>query len=170
MRLLRELSRRKLRTALTITGITIGIWALVVFSSMANKINDLVGQGAEFYADRIVVTDGEAFGTSPMRLADVDAIAGLDGVAAAEPRIELRWKSDPEVGFGVQDLVAGTVPVLLPIVSTVLFLVIGSVLMRPRYLLLDAVLVGAVVIACSSNGSAPAASPAAICVAACSHR
>jgi putative ABC transport system permease protein len=110
MRLLRELSRRKLRTALTITGITIGIWALVVFSSMANKINDLVGQGAEFYAGRIVVTDGEAFGTSPMRLADVDAIAGLDGVAAAEPRIELPWKSDPEVGFGVQDLVAGTVP------------------------------------------------------------
>jgi len=38
MRLLRELSRRKLRTTLTITGITIGIWALVVFSSMANKI------------------------------------------------------------------------------------------------------------------------------------
>jgi hypothetical protein len=33
MRLLRELSRRKLRTVLTITGITIGIWALVVFSS-----------------------------------------------------------------------------------------------------------------------------------------
>lgn len=31
MRLLRELSRRKLRTALTMTGITIGIWALVVF-------------------------------------------------------------------------------------------------------------------------------------------
>ena len=48
MRLLRELSRRKLRTALTITRITIGIWALVVFSSMANRINDLVGQGAEF--------------------------------------------------------------------------------------------------------------------------
>ena len=31
MRLLRELSPRKLRTALTIAGITIGIWALVVF-------------------------------------------------------------------------------------------------------------------------------------------
>ena len=39
MRLFRELSRRKLRTALTITGITIGIWALVVFSSMANMIS-----------------------------------------------------------------------------------------------------------------------------------
>lgn len=32
MRILRELSRRKLRTSLTITGITIGIWALVVLS------------------------------------------------------------------------------------------------------------------------------------------
>jgi hypothetical protein len=37
MRLLRELSRRKLRTTLTISGITIGIWALVVVSSMATR-------------------------------------------------------------------------------------------------------------------------------------
>jgi ABC-type antimicrobial peptide transport system permease subunit len=69
MTLLRELSRRKLRTTLTIVGITIGIWALVVFSSMANQINGLVGMGSDFFADKIVLTDGEAFGTSPMRLA-----------------------------------------------------------------------------------------------------
>ena len=43
MTLLRDLSRRKLRTTLTIVGITIGIWAFVVFSSMANQINGLVG-------------------------------------------------------------------------------------------------------------------------------
>ncbi|MBA2557140.1 MAG: hypothetical protein H0V12_07355 [Chloroflexi bacterium] len=42
MTLLRELSRRKLRTTLTIVGITSGIWALVVFSSMANQINSLM--------------------------------------------------------------------------------------------------------------------------------
>lgn len=35
MRLLRNLGRRKLRTALTVTGITIGIWALVVFGATA---------------------------------------------------------------------------------------------------------------------------------------
>ena len=46
MRLLRQLMRRKLRTTLTILGITIGIWALVVFSSMANKINSLVAGAA----------------------------------------------------------------------------------------------------------------------------
>jgi hypothetical protein len=33
-------------TSLTILGITIGIWALVVFGSMANKINALVSGGA----------------------------------------------------------------------------------------------------------------------------
>ena len=65
MSLLRNLARRRLRTALTILGITIGIWALVVFSSMANQINSLVGMGSDFYADKIVVTDGEAFSTTP---------------------------------------------------------------------------------------------------------
>jgi putative ABC transport system permease protein len=110
MSLLRELSRRKLRTTLTIVGITIGIWALVVFSSKANKINGLVGMGTEFYADKIVVTDGEAFGTSPMRLADAEAIGGLDGVAAVDPQIQFLWDPDPSVGFGVPDLLTGLVP------------------------------------------------------------
>jgi len=110
MRLLRELSRRKLRTSLTVIGITIGIWALVVFSSMANQINGLVGMGTEFYADKIVVTDGEAFGSSPMRLAAADTITALDDVAAVEPKIEFLWESDPPVGFSTPHLVTGVIP------------------------------------------------------------
>ena len=110
MRLLRELSRRKLRTTLTIIGITIGIWALVVFSSMANQINGLVGMGSDFYADKIVVTDGEAFGTSPMRIADATVIAGIAGVAAVQPKVEILWDPDPSVGFGVPNIVTGVVP------------------------------------------------------------
>ncbi len=61
MRLLRELSRRKLRTTVTNVAITIGIWPLVVFSSMANQINGLVGMGTEFYSNE--------------RLGDVKAVA-----------------------------------------------------------------------------------------------
>ena len=110
MRLLRELSRRKLRTSLTIVGITIGIWALVVFSSMANQINGLVGIGAEFYAGRIVVTDGEAFGGSPMRLTDANTIASVDGVAAVDPRVEIMWEADPAVGFSVPESLNGGIP------------------------------------------------------------
>ena len=57
IRLFRELSRRKLRTTLTIIGITIGIWALVVFGALANQINGLVSGGSEFFADKIPIVD-----------------------------------------------------------------------------------------------------------------
>ena len=110
MRILRELSRRKLRTSLTITGITIGIWALVVFSSLANQINGLVGLGSEYFADKIVVTDGVAFGSSPMRLDDVEIIAGLDGVGAVQPKVEIPWNPDPAIGFGAPEFLVGTIP------------------------------------------------------------
>ena len=110
MRLFRELSRRKLRTTLTIIGITIGIWALVVFSSMASQMNSLVGMGSDFYADKVVVTDGEAFGTSPMSLASTETIAALDDVAAVAPRVEFLWEADPPVGFSTPHLVLGTIP------------------------------------------------------------
>jgi putative ABC transport system permease protein len=56
------------------------------------------------------VTDGEAFGTSPMRLADAEIIAGLEGVAAVQPKVELLWDPDPAVGFGAPDLIVGLVP------------------------------------------------------------
>jgi hypothetical protein len=94
MRLIRELSRRKLRTTLTVLGITIGIWSLVVFSSMANRINGFVGRGSDFYAGKIIVTDGKQFGTSPIGLAAKDAIAVLPGVAAVDPQVQVLWNRD----------------------------------------------------------------------------
>ncbi len=103
MRLLRELSRRKLRTTLTILGITIGIWALVVFSSMANKINALVEGGSQYYADKILVTDGSSFGTAPMSLESADTIRDLDGVAAVDAQIQLLFDEEPSVSFGIPD-------------------------------------------------------------------
>ena len=81
MRILRELSRRKLRTSLTVIGITIGIWALVVFSSMANQINGLVGMGSEFYADKIgaacdrIIRMRDGLVVADERVADVRAVA-----------------------------------------------------------------------------------------------
>ena len=110
MRLLRELSRRKLRTTLTILGITIGIWALVVFSSMANKINALVEGGSQYYADKIIVTDGSAFGTAPMSLAAADTIGDLDGVAAVDAQIQLLFDEEQGVSFGIPDLIIGAIP------------------------------------------------------------
>jgi len=110
MQLLRELSRRKLRTTLTILGITIGIWALVVFSSMANKINALVEGGSQYYADKIIATDGSAFGTAPMSLESADTIRDLDGVAAVDAQIQLLWDEEASVSFSLPDMVIGAIP------------------------------------------------------------
>jgi putative ABC transport system permease protein len=110
MQLLRELSRRKLRTTLTILGITIGIWALVVFSSMANKINALVEGGSQYYADKIIATDGSAFGTAPMSLDSADTIRDLDGVAAVDAQIQLLWDEEASVSFSLPDMVIGAIP------------------------------------------------------------
>jgi len=110
MRLIRELLRRKLRTSLTILGITIGIWSLVVFSSMANKINSFVDAGSAMYAGKIIVTDGQSFGTTPIRLDAVEDIAALDGVAAVDPQVQVFWTPDEGISFGVPKTVTGLLP------------------------------------------------------------
>jgi len=112
MRLLRQLSRRKLRTTLTILGITIGIWALVVFSSMANKINALVAGGSQYFEGKILVTDASNLavgaGFTPMRTETADEIRDLDGVAAAAGEVQLIF--DPEANaFGGAQTIVGTV-------------------------------------------------------------
>src|SRR4051812_29453174 len=111
MRLLRELSRRKLRTTLTIVGITIGIWSLVVFSSLANRLNSFVDAGSGIYAGKIIVTDGESFGTSPMPLTAAGDIAGLVGVAAVDPQVQFPWDvTASDVSFGLSKSVVGRIP------------------------------------------------------------
>ncbi len=110
MRTLRNLSRRKLRTGLTIAGITIGIWALVVFSAMAAKINSLVDSGSEFFAGKVVVTDtsGGAHATTPMDISIADDIAAMEGVAFAYPRVVLAL--DHEQGMYSSDVILASEP------------------------------------------------------------
>jgi putative ABC transport system permease protein len=105
MRMLRELGRRRLRTSLTIVGIAIGIWALVVFSSMANKINALVDGGSAYYADKIAVSDGgvAGFGGAPMQVDLLDDIAAVDGVDVVVPSVTLLVEDIAGVSFGTPD-------------------------------------------------------------------
>lgn len=114
MSLFRNLARRKLRSTLTIVGITIGIWALVVMSSMANKIGALVEGGSNYYQDKIIVTDASniavGFGFTPMPLETADRILAIPGVDVTVPEVGMLL--DPEPGgaaFGIPDLVSGAV-------------------------------------------------------------
>jgi putative ABC transport system permease protein len=91
MKLLRNLGRRKVRTALTILGITIGIWALVVFGSMANKINDLVAGGSEYYKGKLTVSaKGGVMGFGgPLAISTADQLARLPGVDVVVPGVTM---------------------------------------------------------------------------------
>jgi len=110
MRMIRELGRRRLRTSLTIVGIAIGIWALVVFSSMANKVNALVEGGSRYYADKIAVSDGgvAGFGGAPMQMTMLDQIGSVDGVDVVVPSVTLLVENIAGVSFGVPDQIAAT--------------------------------------------------------------
>jgi putative ABC transport system permease protein len=112
MRLLRDLGRRKLRSTLTISGIAIGIMALVVFGSMANKMNALIGGGSKYYADKDIVSVGSMYSGNiqPLSLADVDKVAHVDGVAAATPSIEMMLDDTSATTMGTPEMIGGVVP------------------------------------------------------------
>jgi putative ABC transport system permease protein len=113
MHLLRNLGRRKLRTTLTILGITIGIWALVVFGSMANKINALVAGGSQFYDGKVTVSAkgaGMGFG-SPVAISAGDRIAALDGVDVVVPGVTMLLSDDAtSMSMSMPEMIDGQLP------------------------------------------------------------
>jgi putative ABC transport system permease protein len=114
MSLVRNLIRRKLRTSLTIIGISVGIWALVVMSSMANKIGSLVEGGSTYFGDKIIVSDASSpafgLGFTPIPISIVDMVAAVQGVAVAVPQIQLPVELEvSSTGFGIPDFIVGAV-------------------------------------------------------------
>ncbi len=110
MRTLRGVFRRKLRVFLTIFGITIGVLALVVMGSMAEKMNMLVSGGTRYYSDKVTVQAAGTglFGSSPLSLTKRDAILAVPGVA--EVSASVGSLVDPEQGasFGMPDMIIGS--------------------------------------------------------------
>jgi putative ABC transport system permease protein len=112
MHYLRNLGRRKLRTTLTVLGITIGIWALVVFGSMANKIDALVSGGSTYYADKVIVSDGSGgtggFSAVPMSMAVADQLKVVPGVDVVAPTVMMLMDEQPSgVNMGIPPMIGG---------------------------------------------------------------
>ena len=115
MQHLRDLGRRKVRTTLTILGITIGIWALVVFGSMANKINALVEGGSEYYAGKLTLSEASTgslggFAAAPMSIGTVHAVAAVQGVDVAFPVVMMLLEEQGSaMTMGVPPMINGGV-------------------------------------------------------------
>ncbi len=110
MRTIKSVFRKKLRSALTIFGIAIGVFALVVMGGMAEKINLLVDGGVEFYKEKVIVSDkSDQFGNGrPMSLSRLRNLERVPGVARGSASINMLLDEDEKsMGMGPPPLVMG---------------------------------------------------------------
>lgn len=109
MAVLRNIFRRKLRAFLTISGITIGVFALVVMGSMAEKINLLVDGGLRYYGDKVTVASDASGGTfgAPLSLTKIDEIEQVQGVAAASASVMMLIDDEQGLTMGVPPMIMG---------------------------------------------------------------
>ena len=92
MKTLRNIFRNKGRAILTILGVTIGIFAIVVMGSLAERLNLLVSNAVKYYGAQIFVNDASSNpigGSQPVSLSNEQAIATTPGVKAVFPSISL---------------------------------------------------------------------------------
>jgi putative ABC transport system permease protein len=112
MRIFRNVFRRKTRAFLTIFGITIGVFALVVMGSMAEKINLLIDGGNRYYSDKVVVTDGSAgtagFTMTPIGVSRVPEVEGVPGVVRASASIWMLLDDSGGMSMGVPQGIVGS--------------------------------------------------------------
>lgn len=93
--IVRNLTRRKLRSFLTISGIVIGIVALTTMGALANNFNALLDGGAKYYAGYVPVGDASSNGVTSgavIPLSKGMEIAAVPGVAQVFPTITVAAK------------------------------------------------------------------------------
>ena len=115
MEIIRNLTRRKLRNTLTISGIVIGVLALVTMGAMAEKFNALLDGGVTYFGSNIQVTaaGASAFGgSSVLPLTTVNQVEQVAGVAAAFGEIQVQAKPGAvqTVSFGLPDYITSYDP------------------------------------------------------------
>ncbi len=111
MQTLRNVFRRKLRAFLTIFGITIGVLALVVMGSMAEKINLLVSGGTRYYSDKVTVSAesaGGLFASTPLPLAKLKEIRRVPGVAEVSGGVMTLLETKASMSFGMPPMITGS--------------------------------------------------------------
>ncbi|MDD3480873.1 MAG: ABC transporter permease [Patescibacteria group bacterium] len=108
--IIKNMFRRKLRTALTVFGIAIGILALVVMGGIAEKLDLLVKGGTDYYADKVQVQSAESnfFITTPLTLDKGEELKKVDGAKCVAASIGTTLDKELEaVNFGPPPLIQG---------------------------------------------------------------
>src|ERR1700680_4790821 len=85
MEILRNITRRKLRSFLTISGIVIGVLALTTMGALAENFNALLDGGVLYFGSNVQVGPPDGESASLLPLSKIDEIKQVPGVTAAFP-------------------------------------------------------------------------------------
>jgi putative ABC transport system permease protein len=111
MQVLRNVFRRKLRVFLTISGITIGVLALVVMGGMAEKINLMVSGGTRYYSDKVTVNaegSGAMFSTGPLSYSKLEQIKAVPGVLEVSGSVTALLETGSGMTMGMPAMIIGS--------------------------------------------------------------
>jgi putative ABC transport system permease protein len=113
MQTIKNVFRRKMRAFLTIFGIVIGILALVLMGSIAEKLTLLVDGGTNYYSDKVTVAEASnliaSFGANPMSIDKLEEIRKIDGVREASGNISMMLDDEMNaVSMGMPDTIIGS--------------------------------------------------------------
>lgn len=92
MEIVRNVTRHKLRSFLTIAGIVIGVLALTTMGAMAENFNALLDGGVKYFGSSIQVGPPDGQSAALLPSSKVDEIKKVDGVAAAFPTYSFQAK------------------------------------------------------------------------------
>jgi len=110
MEVVRNVTRHKLRSFLTISGIVIGVLALTTMGALAENFNALLDGGVKYFGSSIQVGPPDGQSAALLPISKVDEIKQVEGVGAAFPTYQFQAKpgAPPSFSFGIPDsIVAG---------------------------------------------------------------
>jgi putative ABC transport system permease protein len=110
MEVVRNITRHKLRSFLTISGIVIGVLALTTMGALAENFNALLDGGVKYFGSSIQVGPPDGQSAPLLPISKVDEIKRVNGVGAAFPTYQFQAKpgAAPSFSFGVPDsIIAG---------------------------------------------------------------
>ncbi|HEY4914175.1 MAG TPA: FtsX-like permease family protein [Candidatus Dormibacteraeota bacterium] len=112
MEIARNFYRHKLRSALTISGIVIGVLALTTMGALAENFNALLDGGVQYYGSNVQVGPPVGQAASLLPLTKIDEIRQVPGVAAAFPTYGFSAKPGAVtvVSFGIPDTIIASDP------------------------------------------------------------
>ncbi len=112
--ILKNIMHRKLRTGLTVFGIALGIFAVVVMGSMSEHFNHTFEKTISLTADKIRVLPESGFFGSALSQSTVRAVKRVPGVADAFGLLQAPLNPE-SVGFFGGDIVIGIPPEKQPV-------------------------------------------------------